>query len=89
MRPAMPQRAGFIAAGQRFWCSDSLPEHDWDFTPAISLFVECGSADEHQRLFDALAEDGFVFMPRDDYGFGLFGWVGDRFGLSWQLSAPA
>ena len=24
-------------------------------------------------------------MPLDDYGFGPFGWVGDRFGLTWQL----
>lgn len=25
-------------------------------------------------------------MPKDDYGFGLFGWVNDRYGVSWQLS---
>ncbi len=28
-------------------------------------------------------------MPLGDYGFGPFGWVEDRFGISWQLAAPA
>ena len=44
---------------------------------------------ERQRLFDALAQGGRMYMPLDDYGFGPFGWVEDRFGVSWQLAAPA
>jgi len=28
-------------------------------------------------------------MPLGDYGFGAkFGWVNDRFGVSWQLCLP-
>jgi predicted 3-demethylubiquinone-9 3-methyltransferase (glyoxalase superfamily) len=56
-------------------------------TPAISLFVECGDQDELERLFVALAEDGEVFMPLDDYGFSRrYGWVRDRYGVPWQLN---
>lgn len=81
--------AEFIVAGQRFRCSDSYIEHEWSITPGVSVMVDCDSLQEQQRLFDALARDGRVYMPLDDYGFGPFGWVGDRFGLSWQLAAPA
>lgn len=48
-------------------------------TPAISLFVECDSDKELERLFVALAEDREVFMPLGDYGFSRrYGWVQDR-----------
>ena len=73
--------------GQRITCIDSPVEHAFDMTPAISFFVECGDADELERLFGALAEGGTVFMPLDDYGFSRrYGWVEDRFGVPWQLN---
>ncbi|WP_312977681.1 VOC family protein [Corynebacterium sp.] len=78
--------AEFEVAGQRLRCSDSFVRHEWDITPAVSLMVECESTDELQRLFTELSADGDVYMPLDDYGFGQFGWVGDRFGVTWQLS---
>lgn len=81
--------AEFVVAGQRLRCSDSPPVHQWDFTPAVSLWVDCGSGDEQERLLTALATGGREFMPLDDYGFGPFAWVEDRFGVSWQLAAPA
>lgn len=73
--------------GQRVSCIDSPVRHDFDMTPAVSLFVECDGEEELERLFLALAEDGVVFMPLDDYGFSRrYGWVQDRFGVSWQLN---
>ncbi|WP_040491712.1 VOC family protein [Ilumatobacter nonamiensis] len=81
--------ATFRLAGSEFRCADSPIEHDWDFTPAISMWVECDDAAELERLFELLAEGGEVFMPLDDYGFSTrFGWVGDRFGATWQLNLP-
>ncbi|MFT3716152.1 MAG: VOC family protein [Gordonia sp. (in: high G+C Gram-positive bacteria)] len=55
----------------------------------MSLMVDCESVEELQRIFAALGDGGTVFMPLDDYGFGPFGWVGDRFVLTWQLGVPA
>jgi predicted 3-demethylubiquinone-9 3-methyltransferase (glyoxalase superfamily) len=49
--------------GRRITCVDSPIQHQFDMTPAISLFVECNTEDELERLFVALAEDGVVFMP--------------------------
>jgi uncharacterized glyoxalase superfamily protein PhnB len=38
-----------------------------------------------ETLFNKLSEDGKVFMKLDNYGFSKkFGWVEDKFGISWQ-----
>src|SRR5262245_40418286 len=81
--------ARFRLAGSEFSCADSPISHAWGFTPAVSLWMECDDNDELQRLFDRLKDSGTVFMPLDDYGFSRrFGWVGDRFGVTWQLNLP-
>jgi len=66
---------------------DSPPVHPFTFTPAMSLFVELKDADELTEAFEILSTDGAVMMPLADYGFSpLFGWLQDRYGVSWQLS---
>ncbi|MFE5142406.1 VOC family protein [Streptomyces fagopyri] len=81
------QRATFSLAGQQFMCIDSHVEHGFGFTPAMSLFVECDSEAELDRLYGALADKGEELMPLGSYGFSVkFGWVNDRFGVSWQLN---
>nr|WP_233260889.1 VOC family protein [Pedobacter sp. HMWF019] len=55
--------------GKQFICSDSFVKHNWTFTPAISNWVECKNENEMNRLFSRLAENGFVMMPLDNYGF--------------------
>ena len=83
------QLATFSLAGQRFMCIDSPAAHDFTFTPAISLFVQCGSEAELDRLYTALGAHGTELMPLGNYGFSAkFGWVNDRFGVSWQLNLP-
>jgi predicted 3-demethylubiquinone-9 3-methyltransferase (glyoxalase superfamily) len=80
-------RASFALAGQTFFCSDSPVRHGFDFTPSMSIWVECASETELERLFAALGESGGVLMPLDNYGFSTrFGWLNDRFGVSWQLN---
>jgi predicted 3-demethylubiquinone-9 3-methyltransferase (glyoxalase superfamily) len=82
--------AVFALCGREFMCSDSPVKHDFSFTPSSSIFVELGSTAELERVFGILSESGQVLMPLGDYGFSQqFGWVNDRFGVSWQLNVAA
>jgi predicted 3-demethylubiquinone-9 3-methyltransferase (glyoxalase superfamily) len=79
--------ASFVLDGQPFMCIDSSVKHAFTFTPAISLFVTCDSVGEVERLYAKLSEGGQILMPLDAYPFSKkYGWVADRFGVSWQLS---
>lgn len=81
------KRADFTLGGQMMICIDSPAKHAFTFTPSLSLFVECDSEDELNRLFSALSEGGKVLMPPDNYGFSnKFTWISDRYGVSWQLN---
>src|SRR5579875_4106436 len=82
--------ATFSLKGQQFMCSDSFVQHEWTFTPAISLYVACSTEEEIDRLHERLSEGGQVFMPLQAYPFSpRFSWVADRYGVSWQLSLEA
>ncbi|GAA2066379.1 VOC family protein [Williamsia deligens] len=76
-------------AGLRLRFSDSAIAHAWDITPGMSVWVDCDTEADQRRVFAALAEDGQEFMPLGDYGFGPFGWVQDRFGVSWQVGVAS
>jgi len=83
------KKATFSVGGQTLMCIDSVVQHAFTFTPALSLFVECGSEDELRRLFTVLSEGGGALMQLDHYGFSRqFAWVNDRYGVSWQLNLP-
>ena len=83
------KKAIFSIGGQTVMCTDSVAKHDFTFTPAFSLFVDCDSQDDISRLAQALAQDGTVFMPLSHYGFSRqYAWVNDRYGVSWQLNLP-
>lgn len=85
--PGTIKQARFRVAGQELRCFDSPTPHAFDFTPSLSLFVECESLAELEAAFATLATDGRVLMPLDGYGFSTrFGWVSDRYGVSWQLN---
>ena len=57
------------------------------FTPSVSFSVDCHSEEFVQRLWDSLSAGGAVLMPLQKYPFSeLYGWVQDKFGLSWQLN---
>lgn len=81
--------ATFILNGQKFMCIDSNMEHGFTFTPAFSFFATCESKEEVDRVFARLADGGQVLMPLETYPFSeRFGWVQDRYGVSWQVSLP-
>jgi predicted 3-demethylubiquinone-9 3-methyltransferase (glyoxalase superfamily) len=76
-------------AGQPVLFTDSFVSHGFSFTPSFSLFVDCESEAELERIFAALSDGGAVLMPLGDYGFSRrFGWTNDRFGVSWQVNLP-
>jgi len=80
-------RARFTLNGVIFAASDSPAVHAFDFTPSLSLFLECDSEAELDRVFTAFSEGGKVLMPPGNYGFSKkFGWCNDRFGVSWQVN---
>ncbi len=79
--------ATFRLADQEYMAIDSSVQHAFTFTPSMSLYVQCETEAEIERLFAALSEKGETLMPLDSYGFSTrFGWVSDRFGVSWQLN---
>lgn len=56
------------------------------FSPAVSLCVKCKAKDEIDTLWAAFSDGGTVLMPLDTYPFSeKFGWITDKYGLSWQL----
>lgn len=56
------------------------------FTPAISFLVACDTRAEVDRLWKPLARGGAALMELGRYPFSpWYGWVQDRYGLSWQV----
>ena len=83
------QRASLSIAGQTVRCFDSPPVHDFGFTPSFSFFIDGDDEAQVDALWAALSDGGKALMPIGDYGFSRrFGWVQDRFGISWQLNLP-
>ena len=73
--------------GQPVIVFDSPVEHAFDFTPRWSFFVEARDDAEIERIYAALIDGGQALMPIGEYGFSRrFGWVNDRFGVSWQIN---
>lgn len=84
------KQATFTLAGQEYMASENTMEHQFTFTPAVSIYVQCENEDEQIRLFTELSNGGQVMMPLDDYGFStMFGWTSDKYGVSWQLDLKA
>ena len=75
----------FEIEGESFTALNGGPQ--FSFTPAVSLFVSCETEDEIDQLFEKLSDGGTALMPLEKYPFSeRFGWVNDRYGVSWQLN---
>jgi predicted 3-demethylubiquinone-9 3-methyltransferase (glyoxalase superfamily) len=81
------KRAKFILSGHDLICIDSPMKLPFTFTPSFSLFVDCADVAELDEAFRQLSVGGQVLLPLGDYEFSTkFGWLNDRFGVSWQLN---
>jgi predicted 3-demethylubiquinone-9 3-methyltransferase (glyoxalase superfamily) len=66
--------ASFELEGQRFLAMDGGPH--FRFEQGFSLFVDCRTQEEVDRLWEELSEGG----EKEQCG-----WVKDRWGISWQV----
>jgi predicted 3-demethylubiquinone-9 3-methyltransferase (glyoxalase superfamily) len=56
------------------------------FNPSVSFHVTCKTKDEVDALWERLSEGGTVLVELGAYPFSeRYGWVQDRYGLSWQI----
>jgi predicted 3-demethylubiquinone-9 3-methyltransferase (glyoxalase superfamily) len=77
----------FSIDGETVRAFDGGRSHAFGSTPAISLWHECRDEAQQSALFQALLRDGKELMPLSNYGFSRrYGWVQDRFGVTWQLN---
>ena len=69
-----PQSAVFELQGREFYAFNGGPM--FEFTPAISMFVNCDTQEEVDYYSEKLSEGG---------EHSRCGWLKDKFGLSWQV----
>ncbi|MCK6629152.1 MAG: VOC family protein [Anaerolineae bacterium] len=76
--------------GQKFMAISAGPL--FKFNPSVSFFVNFDpSREENARkkldaMWEKLSEGGTALMPLDKYPFSeRYGWLQDKYGLSWQL----
>ena len=75
----------FESSGQKFLCVNGGPE--FKLNPSISFFVVCETEAELEKAWNALMAEGSALMPLDKYEWSeKYGWVQDKYGISWQLS---
>ena len=70
--------------GQEFTLISAGPY--FKFTPAVSFLVARSTKEEVDALWWQLSEGGTALMELGEYPFSeKYGWVQDRYGLSWQV----
>jgi predicted 3-demethylubiquinone-9 3-methyltransferase (glyoxalase superfamily) len=54
--------------------------------PSISLYVNCDSASEVDRIWNVLIDGGSEYLPLGTYPWSeRYGWLRDKFGMTWQI----
>ncbi|MEZ4630270.1 MAG: VOC family protein [Deinococcales bacterium] len=57
------------------------------FNPSISFFVTLESETELDALWQGLSENATTLMPLQNYPWSAkYGWLNDKYGLSWQIN---
>jgi len=74
----------FELAEQQFMAISAGPYFKLNQT--ISLMVACSSSEEVDKMWKVLSEGGKELIALGEYPFSKrYGWIQDRYGLSWQL----
>lgn len=75
----------FEINGKKIMGLNGGPHHT--FTPSISLFVNCETIEEVNDVWSKLIEDGSAMMEINEYPWSKrYGWLKDKFGMTWQIS---
>ena len=71
--------------GKRIMCLNGGPQ--FKITPAISLFVLCETVGKTNEIYDKLMQGGKAMIPIDKQPWSeRYGWVQDKYGMTWQVS---
>jgi predicted 3-demethylubiquinone-9 3-methyltransferase (glyoxalase superfamily) len=74
----------FELAGQPFMAISAGPL--FKFNPSVSFHAKCSTKEEVDALWEKLSPGGKVLMPIGSYPFSeRYGWLEDKYGLSWQV----
>jgi predicted 3-demethylubiquinone-9 3-methyltransferase (glyoxalase superfamily) len=80
-----PMVVTFELSGQKFLGLNGGPQ--FTINPSISFFVVCETEEETNKTWNKLEKGGTVLMPLEKYHWSeRYGWLQDRYGVSWQLS---
>jgi predicted 3-demethylubiquinone-9 3-methyltransferase (glyoxalase superfamily) len=72
-------------SGQSITLLDGGPKYQPN--PSISFYYICEEPEELNRVWNAFSKEGTVMMALDKYPWGeKYGWVTDKYGISWQLA---
>lgn len=75
----------FSLSNQDFMAISAGPY--FKLNPSISFFAVFDNEESINRAWDKLSDGGKVLMPYDTYPWATkYGWVQDKYGLTWQLS---
>lgn len=70
--------------GQEFTLINAGPL--FKFNPSVSFLVACSTKEEVDGLWKKLSEGGTALMDLGEYPFSeKYGWMQDKYGLSWQI----
>lgn len=82
--PVPPYVIQLELSGQKLMLLNEGPQSTPN--PAISFMVISETADETEQYWNKLLEGGQVLMPLDQYEWSpKYGWIQDKYGVSWQL----
>ena len=74
----------FVLANQPFMAISAGPY--FKFNPSVSFHINLKTKEEVDAIWEKLSSGGNVLMPLDAYPFSeRFGWIEDKYGLSWQV----
>jgi predicted 3-demethylubiquinone-9 3-methyltransferase (glyoxalase superfamily) len=74
------KHSSFFLEGQEFMAMDGTGPHKFDFKQSISFLINCDTQEEVDYFWENLSKGGNTYPC---------GWLGDKFGVPWQVVPTA